>query len=164
MTEDSQLPNRAITYCEYVTYARPVRSETGVTRFESYTEGRNHFKDLLDAADRGQLAGVVRDRKFTAVVDGDRLRQTIARLLPADAQVVNEDGAWAVFLPGLPIAAEAVSFDDAINEVVQALREYAEDWSDHLAAARNHSGNWPLVQLIGLSDDEQLRDWLVGGS
>jgi hypothetical protein len=27
---------------------------------------------------------------------------------------------------------------------------------------RNHRDNWGLVQLIALSDDDQLRDWLVG--
>jgi hypothetical protein len=28
--------------------------------------------------------------------------------------------------------------------------------------APNHRDNWGLVQLIGLSDDEQLREWLAG--
>jgi hypothetical protein len=42
------------------------------------------------------------------------------------------------------------------------LRDYAHDWQDHLLNAPNHRGNWGLVQLISLSDDEQLREWLVG--
>ena len=46
--------------------------------------------------------------------------------------------------------------------MVDALREFAEDWQDHLLDAPNHSGCWGLVQLIGLSDEGQLRDWLVG--
>ena len=40
--------------------------------------------------------------------------------------------------------------------------EYAEDWQDRLLDAPNHVGNWGLVQLISLSDDNQLREWLVG--
>jgi hypothetical protein len=44
------------------------------------------------------------------------------------------------------------------------LREYAHDWQDHLLNAANHRENWGLVQLISLSDDEQLREWLVGSA
>ena len=46
--------------------------------------------------------------------------------------------------------------------MVDALREYAQDWQDHLLTAVNHRDNWGLVQLISLSDDEKLREWLVG--
>ncbi|WP_431927398.1 hypothetical protein [Nonomuraea jabiensis] len=46
--------------------------------------------------------------------------------------------------------------------MVDALREYAEDWQDRLLDAPNHRENWGLVQLISLSDDDQLREWLVG--
>lgn len=30
--------------------------------------------------------------------------------------------------------------------------------------APNHANNWGLVQLVSLSDDDQLRDWLVGSA
>jgi hypothetical protein len=58
--------------------------------------------------------------------------------------------------------ADGATFDEAIDDVIDALREYAEDWQDRLLDAPNHANNWGLVQLISLSDDEQLRDWLVG--
>ena len=45
--------------------------------------------------------------------------------------------------------------------MVDALREYSNDWQDHLLDAPNHRENWGLVQLIALSDDDQLRAWLV---
>jgi hypothetical protein len=67
-----------------------------------------------------------------------------------------------VFIPGLPIAADGATFDEAISEMVDALREYAQDWQERLLNAPNHRDNWGLVQLISLSDDEQLRSWLVG--
>lgn len=44
--------------------------------------------------------------------------------------------------------------------MVSALREYAEDWQDHLLDTPNHRKNRGLVRLIGLSDDDQLRAWL----
>jgi predicted RNase H-like HicB family nuclease len=77
------------------------------------------------------------------------------------AQVVPEAGGWSVFIPGLPIAADGSTVDEAVDEMIDALRQYSDDWQDHLLDAPNHRGNWGLVQLIALSDDSQLRDWLA---
>src|SRR5690606_3938806 len=86
----------------------------------------------------------------------------LAMLCPSSAEVVSENNGWSVFLPGLPIAADGATLDEAIDETVLALREYAEDWQDRLRNAPNHRENWGLVQLVSLSTDAQLRDWLVG--
>lgn len=130
--------------------------------YDSYTDARTHLKDLLDAAERGRVATVRRDARTTAFVDRERLRYFLAAVTPSRAQVVAEGGSWSVFIPGLPVAADGASFDDAVNEMVIALREYAEDWQDRLLDAPNHAGNWGLVQLVSHSDDNQLREWLVG--
>lgn len=130
--------------------------------YDSYTDARTHLKDLLDAAQRGRAATIRRESTTAAVVDADRLRRFLAALSPVRAQVVAEAGGWSVFIPGLPIAAAGATFDEAISEVIAALREYAADWQERLAEVANHRDNWGLVQLIALSDDDQLRDWLVG--
>ena len=132
--------------------------------YDSYTEARAHLKDLLDAAEQGRVATVRRDSATTAVVDVERLRYFLASIIPSRAQVVPEAGGWSVLIPGLPVAADGSSFDEAIMEMVDALREYAEDWQQRLLDAPNHRDNWGLVQLISFSDDEQLRDWLVGAA
>jgi predicted RNase H-like HicB family nuclease len=130
--------------------------------YDSYTEARAHLKDLLDAAERGRVATVRRDSVRTAVVDVERLRHFLASIVPSRAQVVPEDGAWSVFIPGLPVAGDGATCDEAISEMIDALREYAEDWQRRLLDAPNHRDNWGLVQLISFSDDDQLREWLVG--
>ena len=130
--------------------------------YDSYSDARAHLKDLLDAAARGRVATVRRDSASAAVLDAVRLRHFLAAVVPSRAQVVPEAGGWSVFIPGLPIAADGATFDAAIEEMVLALREYAEDWQDRLLDAPNHRDNWGLVQLISLSDDDQLRDWLAG--
>ena len=132
--------------------------------YDSYSEGRSHLKDLLDAAERGTLATVRRESATAAVVDVERLRQFLASVIPSRAEAVPEAGGWSVFVPGLPVGADGATFEDAITETVDALREYADDWQDRLLEAPNHREHWGLVQLIGLSDDEQLRAWLVGPS
>ncbi|HEY4019959.1 MAG TPA: hypothetical protein VGM75_14810 [Pseudonocardiaceae bacterium] len=81
--------------------------------------------------------------------------------VPARVEAIAEGGGWSVCMPGLPIAADGETFDDAVTEMVAAPREYARDWCDHLADAPKHRENGPLVELVGRGDDEQLRDWLV---
>jgi len=130
--------------------------------YDSYTEARNNLKNLLDAAESGHIATVRRDSATTAVLDAARLRYFLASVVPSHAQVVEEAGGWSVFIPGLPVAADGATFDEAVGEMVEALREYAQDWQDRLLHAPNHRENWGLVQLISLSDDDQLREWLVG--
>lgn len=132
--------------------------------YESYTEARAHLKDLLDAAERGRVATVRRDAATAAVVDVERLRHYLASVSPSHAKVVAEADGWSVFIPGLAVAADGATFGAAVAEMIAALREYAEDWQDHLLDAPNHRDNWGLVQLISLSDDAQLRDWLVGSA
>lgn len=127
---------------------------------ETYSHARAHLKELLDAAEDGRPATVSRESTVTAVVDANRLRHALTLLVPARAEVVNEDGGWSVMLPGLPIAADGNTFDEAMDDMVTALREYADDWSDHLLHAPNHQNNWGLVQLITLSNDAQLHAWL----
>lgn len=130
--------------------------------YDSYTDARAHLKDLLDAAEQGRVATVRREFARTAVVDVVRLRHFLASLVPLRAQVVPEAEGWSVFIPGLPIAVDGPTFDEAITEMVAALREYADDWQERLLDTPNHRDNWGVVQLISLSDDEQLREWLVG--
>jgi len=130
--------------------------------YNSFSQARSNFKTLLDAAEQGRVATVRRESATSAVVDVDRMRHFLMSVIPSRAQVVPEAGGWSVIFPGLPVAADAESFDEAIVDMVLALREYAEDWQDHLRDAPNHRENWGLVQLIVLSSDDLLRSWLVG--
>ncbi|MET0236016.1 MAG: prevent-host-death protein [Kibdelosporangium sp.] len=132
--------------------------------FDSYTDARTHLKDLLDAAEKGRVATIRRDHARTAVVDVVRLQHVLVSMNQPRAHVVAESDGWSVFIPGLPVAADGATFEEAITEMIASLREYAEDWQDRLLDTPNHRDNWGLVQLIGLSDDAQLREWLVGGA
>jgi predicted RNase H-like HicB family nuclease len=129
--------------------------------YESFSEARKHLKNVFDAAGQGRVSTVRRDDGQVAVVDVGRLRHFLVSVVPSRAEVVAEAGGWSVFIPGLPVAADAESFDEAVADMVEALREYAEDWQDHLRDAPNHRDNWGLVQLIELSSDSDLRAWLV---
>ena len=129
--------------------------------YRSAREAREHFKEILDAADDGRPATVTRDARRVAAVDADRLVHFLSRVRPSSAQVVAENDGWSLFIPGLPVAADGATLDEAADEMIDALRDYAEEWADHLRLAPNHAENWGIVQIVALSSDEQLRDWLL---
>lgn len=131
-------------------------------QYETVAEARAHLKDLLDAAADGVPATLRRDDQRVALVDVARLRHYLAALGPR-AEMVAEAGGWSAFIPGVPVAADGETFEQAVAEMVSALREYARDWVDHLSAAPNHADNWGLVQLVALSTDDELQTWLTGG-
>ncbi len=129
--------------------------------FGSYTAARVNFRDLLDTAHTGRITTVERDRERFAVVDADVLRVQLATLRPAGAVVAAEGGGWSAFLPGVPVSGEGDDLDGALEDLIEALREYAADWNDRLLDAPNHRGHWVLVALTELSDDAQLKSWLL---
>lgn len=60
----------------------------------------------------------------------------------------------------MPVHGDADTFDRAIGDPIDALRGYAEDWNVRSYRAPNHQQHRSLVQLVELSDDDELRDWL----
>ncbi len=132
--------------------------------YNSYTEARSHLKDLLDAAEESVPVTVRRDHRVVAVVDAESLRQLLTRAIGGESgpQVVAEAEGWSIFLPHAPISADGMTLDEAVDEMITALREYVVDWADHLRHAPNHRGQWGLVQMVSLSSDSQLRAWLCG--
>jgi len=135
---------------------------SGTVHFSTLRAGREHLTDVLDAAAEGRPASVTRDRRKFATVDADRLAAYLRFVRPARAEVLAENNGWSVFLPGLPIAADGATIDEALEETVLALREYAEAWSERLRLAPNHVDNWGLVHIVEFSSDDQLKVWLRG--
>ena len=136
---------------------------SATAEYPTVAAARAGFKHLLDAAATGLPSHLHRDEQHLAVVDVPRLVQHLSGSLPR-AEVVPEDGGWSVFIPGVPVAVDGASFDEAIEQMVVALREYAEDWTERLHRAPNHASNWALVQVVSLSDDAQLAQWVAGAT
>ncbi|MFV1971010.1 MAG: prevent-host-death protein [Acidimicrobiia bacterium] len=131
--------------------------------FLTYSETRAELRHVLDTAESGVPVGVQRHGQQVAIVDREHLVDTLrsSALLPRP-EAVAEAGGWSILLPGTPIAADGATLDEASEEFILALREYAEDWNDHLRLAGNHAGNWALVQFVALSPDDALLAWLRG--
>ncbi len=133
-----------------------------VRHFDSYTEARNKLRCVLDAAHEGLVTTVTRDGERFVVLTADARGAELRRLLPSRAGVVAEGGGWAAFIPGVPAHGDADTLDEAVDDLIDALRDYAEDWNERLHTAPDHAQHRSLVELVELSDDDQLREWLVG--
>ncbi len=132
--------------------------------FASYTTARQNFRSMLDAASAGLVTSLARDSDRYVVIPAEQLRDELATLRPSRAEVLAEGGGWAVIIPGLPVHGDGETFDEALDDAISALRDYAHDWNERLRAAPNHAAHRPVVQLVELSTDTQLRDWLLGGT
>ncbi len=129
--------------------------------YPSAREAREHFKEILDAADDGRPATVTRDARRVAALDADRLVEFLTSVRPSGAQAVAENDGWSLVIPGLPVAADGATLDEAVEEMIDALRDYADAWVERLRLAPNHADNWGLVQIVALATDAQLREWLL---
>ncbi len=133
-----------------------------VRHFDSFTSARTNLRGVLDAAREGVVTTVTRDKERFVVMSADALGEQPRHLLPSQAVVVPEGGGWAAFIPGVLVHGDAATFDDAVDDLLAALREYAQDWNDRLHVTPNHAQHRSVVELVELSDDEQLRGWLLG--
>ncbi len=140
------------------------RDQSPLTHYSTYSEGRASFKDMIDAAESGRPVSVQRDTFRAALVDAERMLHYLMSINTHRAEVVYEAGGCSVFLPGLPFGADGNTLDEAVETLVDILREYALDWTteSYLREAPNHRDNWALVQIIALSTDAQLREWIAG--
>jgi hypothetical protein len=131
------------------------------TLYVNSTSARQDFSRFLHSVIDSQVVTVQTSGHVVALVDANVLREHLSSVVTANAQVYEEDGAIAIVLPGRPFAVETSSLAESLDEMVDVLREYTSDWQDRLRSAPNHSGNWALVQLVELSSDEELIQWLT---
>jgi hypothetical protein len=87
--------------------------------------------------------------------------RALRSLCPVDPQVSFAESGVSMWLPGLPVSA-APEFGDAVNSFLEALRAYADLWVDDLRRYPNHEDNWTLVNLVLLSDDDEMRKHIFG--
>ena len=99
---------------------------------------------------------VGRGSEVSAVMPLDKIRRHFFRSVSPRTTIFREDGRVVALMEGRPFAAERSSLDEAISELIDALREYAVDWDDHYQHAPNHAQNWALVQLITFSTDGRI--------
>lgn len=129
---------------------------------ETATDVRRHWRAHLDRAAARLPVPFSRGQDAFAVVGTPLLRDLLRRSLPAPVVVAEDDG-WSVFLDGYPIAADGIDLDEAVDDFVVSVTDYANAWTDRLHTAPNHQHAAALVHLVAVSTDDELRQW-VGGA
>lgn len=97
----------------------------------------------------------------TTRVETEHLRRYLVETCLPNTVRYIEDGVHALVLDGRGFAVEGRNLDEAVEDMIFALREYADDWGDRLSSAPNHQHNWPVAVLTSISTDAQLREWLL---
>ncbi|ACV08420.1 hypothetical protein Jden_0757 [Jonesia denitrificans DSM 20603] len=124
-------------------------------------EARSAMSDVLNQARQARTPIIERGAEHYAVTEKASLLSFLNHTVEARPQVILEDGAYVLIIPGLPFASEATTIDEAVDNLMLDLREYAQDWKDVYSAAPNHVENWGLVTLISLLSDNELKEWLI---
>jgi Antitoxin of toxin-antitoxin, RelE / RelB, TA system len=138
--------------------------------YATLKESRDHLAEVLDVAQSGLMVSLSRGHSHRHARSGSvsviktTVLQEILEKLVADSveSVYNaDDQLHTVAIKGLPLAAEAETLSDAVDELVDDIRDYKSDWIDRLRFASNHAGNLPLVFLAQSMSDDELHAWLM---
>lgn len=138
--------------------------------YDTLKDGRDNLSAVLDAAQDGLLVSLSRGRSrreisagSVAVVKTAVLQDLLEKIVAdsIEATYNADDELHTVAVRGLPLAAEGQSLSDALDDLVDEIRDYCDDWVDRLRYALNHEGNIPLVYLAQTMSDDELHAWLM---
>lgn len=126
-------------------------------------EARDQLKDVLDEAERGGVA-VVRREKPVVLVLRDEVDRLVASRAPFEVKGAVTGGQFAFWLEDVPVHAVGADLDDAEEQFLDALVDYADLWYQELRYAPNHAGNQWLALRVAMyaGDREELRRVVFG--
>jgi hypothetical protein len=130
---------------------------------ETATDVRRNWRAHLDRAAAQLPVPFCRAAHEFAVVSLPLLQDALRRSVTAPVVVAEDDG-FSVFLDGYPIAADGTDLDEALDDFVVALTDYADAWVERLHAAPNHQHAALLAHLVATSTPDELREWAGGPS
>ena len=127
----------------------------------SYSEARSNFKTLFDAVEEGNVAVVERrGSRPLALIDRAEADSLLSEKFPFEPEVSfakamggkgkSATSAVAMWLPNLPVHSDGADFQEAAENLVEALIDYAELWEAELRHAPNHAGNLGWVRRVQL--------------
>ena len=151
-----------LTYTAYIVVNRGGAASGTVHYTISARAGREHLTDVLDAAAEGRPASVSRGQAERT----QRSTRTVCRLSfdfvrPARRKFPRRTHGRSVFIPGLPIAADGATLDEALDETVLALRVTMQDaWSERLHRVPNPCRQLGPSAGRRIFSDDQLKVWL----
>lgn len=127
-----------------------------------YSEARNGFADIFDAAIAHAPTRIARRRSGEAVLIGHEDLLALTEPFAFHPAVYFEPRGVSIWLPELAIWGRGDDFasarDDLVDEVRQYLEEYLAD--ERLRTAPDHRPRAPWLVRAMLLDDDQLSEAL----
>jgi hypothetical protein len=139
---------------------------SGVGHQYKSRDARDRFPSLLDEAARGGIPVVRRDREAEpfVVARRDVFDRALAASAPFVVKASVADGQVSLWLEDIPVLASAPTLDEAEEEFLDALIDYADLWLSDLRNAPNHRASAPYVQRIAAwaGDRDEFRQLVFG--
>ncbi len=132
--------------------------------YPKITDARAAISEIYSTAERHLVVRINREGDApVAVIRNDNLKEALQALCPLDPQVrFSKNGTVSMWIDGLPVSSQGSSLPEAENELIGALRDYAQTWVEELKNYPNHKDRWGIANLVMLSSDSELSEFLFG--
>ena len=132
--------------------------------YQKISAARDDIGQIYSTVERHLVVGISRGNDApVAVIRRDDLKKALRALCPLDPQVrFSEEGHVSMWIDDLPVSSQGENLEETEQGLIEALRDYAETWVEDLKEYPNHKHRWDVVNLILLSDDDELRAFLFG--
>jgi hypothetical protein len=98
-----------------------------------------------------------RGKRAAVLVDAEEQAQVLARAFPFSPEVFFHDDSVAVWLPELAVFGQGETLDEAKEDLVDAVLDYADSWYDeNLRAAPMHAARAGWLQRIRLAGPDRV--------
>jgi hypothetical protein len=126
-------------------------------------DARSQFSTVMDTAVRGDVA-VVQREKPVVIVRRDLYNAALESSAPFEVKGSVHEGQFSFWLEGVPVQGGGATLEDAEDDFLDALVDYAELWTRELRHAPNHKQNGVLVQRIAMYAEsrDDLREVVFG--
>lgn len=135
-----------------------------ILEYQSISAARSAISEIYNTAEGHLAVAITREKDApVAVIRQDHLKKALQALCSLEPQVrFASDGTVSMWLDGLPVSGEGESFDLAGQDLIDSLRDYAKTWIEDLREYPNHKNRWDVVNLVLLSNDDEMRAFLFG--
>ncbi|MGH2380290.1 MAG: hypothetical protein ACRDG7_03600 [Candidatus Limnocylindria bacterium] len=125
-----------------------------------YSEARNAFADIFDAAIAHAPTRIARRRSGEAVLIGHDDLLALTEPFAFHPAVYFEQDGVSIWLPELELWGRGADFESAREDLIDEIRHYQEEYlaDARLRAAPNHRPRAPWLVRAMLLDDTQLAE------
>jgi len=127
-----------------------------------YSDARNGFADIFDAAVAHAPTRIARRRSGEAVLIGREDLLALTEPFAFHPAVYFESDTVSVWLPELEVWGRGADFESATEDLIDEVRQYVEEYlaEERMRTAPNHRPHVPWVMRAMLLDDAQLAEAL----